>query len=194
MRNPSLHDTAAASRELNLSRTGLAIRSVNLETRTAHPLLEFVKKYLVEDGAKCYRHCEQPTKFVPISELESSLVGAYVCPQKYVSRVVYFADNSDPDWFERFLREQVGDGRLRAIDIRRATRFGWELGREAEKEISQVSRSGKVTQYYWTFYARSDEERQSGTYLCPREQGGCGKLFTKQKTDESIFCTNCRNS
>ena len=194
MRNPSLHDTASASRELGLSDAGFAIESIRMETRTVNQLLEFVKKYLVEDGVKCYKHCEQPTKLVPIFQSETSLVGAYVCPQRHVSRVVYFADNPDTDWFEKFLREQVGAGRVRARDIRRATRFGWELGREAEKEISQVSRSGKVTQHYWTFYARTDKERQSSTWLCPREEGGCGKIYTEANSNDSILCENCGSS
>lgn len=194
MRNPSLHDTASASRELRLSRTCFAIASIRMETRALNPLLEFVKKHLVEDGVKCYRHCEQPTKFVPIFQSETSLVGAYVCPQRYVSRVVYFADNPDIEWFEGILREQVGAGRVRSRDIRRATRFGWELGREAEKEIGQASRSGKVTQHYWTFYARTDEDGQSSTWLCPREEGGCGKIYTKANSNDSILCENCRSS
>ncbi len=163
-----------------------------MEERFGTPLPGFVNKYLVQTDVKCYRHCEKPAKFVPIYQKESSLVGAYVCPEGYVSRVVYFADNPDAHWFEEFLGEQAGPERLRGKDIRKATRYGWELGGEAEMEISKVSKSGKLVQYYWTFYPQNDQDEQVGTFLCPKEKGGCGKLYTELKTDDAVLCPECR--
>ncbi len=92
-------------------------------------LLSFVEKYLVDD-AKCSRHCDKQATFVPIKQSDTSLVGAYVCPQNYVSRVVYFADNPDPNWFHKFLVDKFGKAEVRSRDIRKATRHGWELGGE----------------------------------------------------------------
>lgn len=157
-------------------------------------MMDFVNKYLLEKDPKCYRHCQMPTKLVPLSQSESSLVGAYVCPQSYVSRVVYFADNPNPKWFEEFLTNQLGIVRVKSKDIRKATRHGWELGGKAEEEITQVSKTGKLVQYYWTFYPKTDEEKQTGTYLCSKENGGCGRLYTKSNTDSSKLCQNCRGS
>jgi hypothetical protein len=161
-----------------------------METKFAKsPLLSFVIKYLVLDGVKC-SHCEKRAKFVPIYQKDSSLVGAYVCPEAHVSRVVYFADNPDSLWFENYLRDQLGD-RLRGKDIRMASRHGWELGGNAEKEIASLSKSGKIVQYYWTFYALNDQEKLLGTFLCREENGGCGRLYTKLKTDGSTLCPEC---
>jgi hypothetical protein len=156
------------------------------------PFLSFVSKYLVVDGVKC-SHCGKRANFVTIYQKDSSLVGAYVCSEGYVSRVVYFADNPDAVWFGNFLRDQLGD-RFRGKDIRMASRYGWDLGGRAEKETAVVSKSGKIVQYYWTFYALNEEEKFTGTFLCREENGGCGKLYTKLKTEASTLCTDCRRN
>jgi hypothetical protein len=157
-------------------------------------MMNFVDKYLIAKDAKCYRHCQGPTTFVPLVSSESSLTGAYVCPQSYVSRVVYFADEPSASWLERFLTDQLGSVRVRSKDIRKATRHGWELGEDAEEKIRGVSGNGKLVQHYWTFYARSEEEKQTGTYLCSKENGGCGRLYLKSNSDNSKLCPNCRSS
>ena len=154
-------------------------------------------KYLVTQDSKCYRHCQDPSKYQAISGTDSSspaasfsLVGAYVCPANYVSRVVYFAKDPNPDWFEEFLIDQVG-ARLRKKDIRMATRHGWELGGSAEEEIQEISPSHEIKEYYWTFYARSDDDKKFGTFLCQERDGGCGRLFNKLVSSESKLCPIC---
>lgn len=157
-------------------------------------LMDFVTDYLIVKDTKCYRHCQGLAKFVPLLRARNSLVGAYVCPQSYVSRVVYFADKPDAKWFEKFLSDQLGSTRVKAKDVRRATRHGWELGGAAEEEISTVSNDGRLLQYYWTFYARTDEEKQNGTYLCSKEDGGCGRLYLRSNSESSKLCPNCKAS
>lgn len=152
-------------------------------------LLDFVEKYLVAKEARCYRHCSQSAKFAPVYESESSLVGAYVCPDKYVSRAVYFSDKPDEEWFYSFLSAQLGSDWVRKRDIRMATRFGWELGGNAEDEIKEVSKSGKLVQYYWSFRPENNEERSRGTFLC----SNCGKFYVKPKTGDSP-CPHCGKS
>jgi hypothetical protein len=148
--------------------------------------LDFVNKYLVVNTAKCYRHCQEPSRFVSIFTGDSSVVGAYICPSSYISRVVYFADPPDRDWFEKFLAEQVGP-MLRSRDLRVATRHGWELGGDAEAEILAISDTGDLKEYYWTFYPKSDEEKVEGAFIC----ANCGTLFWKSFSDESSLCPNC---
>ena len=127
------------------------------------------------------------------SPSSSVLAGAYTCPDGYVSRVVYFADRPDPAWFEHFLRAQVGD-RLNPMDIRYATRHGWELGREAEEKIKKLKHQ-EVRQFYWTFYPRGDEKSGStrGTFLCSKQAGGCGRrLFVKELSESNkLLCPAC---
>lgn len=158
-------------------------------------LLDFVKQYLVVKEARCYRHCQRETRFISLYQEGLAIVGGYACPDNYVSRVVYFADAPDAGWFKEFLERQVGSQRLRAWDIRYATRHGWELGGNAEKEIALVApKTRTIIQYYWTFYPHSDEDKKFGTFLCAKEEGGCGSLFTKQVSDGSRLCPKCRNA
>jgi hypothetical protein len=155
-------------------------------------LLGFVEKYLAVNDAKCSRHCDSKATLIPIKETDTSLVGAYICPQNYVSRVVYFANDPDPKWFQEFLTEQLG--KVRPRDFRKATRHGWELGRDAEKEIPNISKSASISQYYWTPYPQTDREKEYGIFICPRQDGGCGKFYSKLKSDSSILCPDCRKS
>jgi hypothetical protein len=125
---------------------------------------------------------------VPIRRTEEELMAAYVCSDSHVSRVVYFAVDTDAKSFEDFLRSQLGD-RVRPRDIRKATRYGWELGGNAEKEISS-----RITELYWTFYAQNEKEKEYGTVLCATVKGGCGRLFTAPIAEKSLLCPACSNS
>ena len=154
----------------------------------------FSKRFLVVEGAKCYRHCERPTRFVQLFEEDAKLLGAYVCPDDYVSRVVAFSLAPEISWFESFLRNQVGD-RLRSKDIRWATRHGWELGREAERNVGKLTDPNRgLTETYWTFYAKDEKDKKSGSFLCSSKHGGCGtRLFTKRLDEDVKLCENCRS-
>ena len=154
--------------------------------------MRFVQKYLVANGAKCSRHCDKPAKFLPLFQSDSSIVGGYVCPEDYVSRIVYFADNPKLEWFKKYLLDHIGKKTVHDADVRTATRHGWELGGRAEGEISHVSKSGEIVQYYWTPYPKTEEEKKYGVFVCPKNDGGCGRLYSKLKIDDSKICPNCR--
>jgi hypothetical protein len=145
---------------------------------------QFARKYLIAVGIPCSRHCTKVVNFVVLNDEPDRLVGAYACPDNYVSRIVYFSSKPDGAWFETYLRDELGGGdRIKSVDIRRATRHGWEIGREAERELA--SYPGGVTEYYWTFYPRSDEEKNNGTFLCEK----CGKLFVKPNSSTERICS-----
>ena len=167
------------------------ISDLQLQTHYNDRFLEFVKSYLVSKEAKCSRHCTEAATFVPLVEEKGSLIGAYVCPSGYASRVVYFAERADESWFEKILSEQVGQDRVRSKDIRVATRHGWELGGNAEEEIKEIFPEHKmIKQYYWTSRPKKDE--RLGIFLCSEEHEGCGKLFTQDLDHPETLCPNCR--
>ncbi len=153
-------------------------------------LIPLVRKYLITEGVPCGRHCKDPVRFVPLHEGEKGLVGAYVCPEDFVSRVVYFSDNPNPQWFEEYLSRQAGSERIRGRDIRFGTRHGWELGKDAEENVRNVAPEG-IKQYYWTFYPKTDQDKKFGTFLCFKEKGGCGKIFTKSMEEKNRLCQEC---
>jgi len=145
----------------------------------------FVERYLIVQDARCYRHCQDRARFVPLQADRPGILGGYFCPGNYASRVVYFSLDPDREWFEKFLQNQVGN-RVRSRDIRSATRHGWELGGNAETEITKISDDG-IRQLYWTVYPSTEEEKTSGAFRCEN----CGKLFVKGFTDERKLCDDC---
>jgi hypothetical protein len=156
-------------------------------------LQEFVETYLSFKG-RCRRHCDDSTSFVPIISDKEKVVGAYVCPSAYVTRVIYFSVNPDIDWFRGFLTAQVGEEIVNDRDIRPATRHGWELGNDAVAEIDKVTPKHIVREVYWTIYPRTEEAKSRGVFLCssPEVDKGCHKLFIQDIKSTNTLCPKCR--
>jgi hypothetical protein len=168
------------------TRTSKCSEAIGLPEKTSEEFADFVNKYLIVNDAKCNRHCQSPAKFTAFQSDRPGVLGGYVCPQNYVSRVVYFSLDPDPVWFEKFLKDQAGD-LVRSRDIRVATRHGPELGGNAETEIKKISQEG-VKQLYWTLYPASDAEKTKGPFRCDN----CGNLFVKTFSDSATLCPDCR--
>lgn len=155
---------------------------------------EFVLKYLNFTG-KCFRHCEKPTTMKVVSQNSDRLVGAYVCPDGFVSQVVYFSTQPDSEWFERMLRAQVGPENINHRDIRFASRHGWELGGDAQAALrSKLGEGGVIHEVYWTRYPKTEEEKQQVVSLCVGDgsKAGCMKLFMHNRNSVERFCPSCK--
>jgi hypothetical protein len=155
-------------------------------------LRTFVKEYLVFKG-QCRRHCNQPSSFVELQHDSDGVVGAYVCPDGYVSRIVFFSVYPDVEWFRKFIRDQVGGKVFRDSDIRTATRHGWELGDEALAEIREISPTSTIREVYWIVYPKSEAEKAQGVFLCSelKKGKGCGKLFVQHIDSKDKLCPEC---
>ncbi len=154
----------------------------------------FVQKHLVFSG-KCFRHCDQATTFERVSSEPDRVVGAYVCPSGAASQVVSFSLEPDLKWFQDFLEKQVGKGFLNQRDIRYARRHGWELGKEAAREIaSELGESRSIVETYWTRYPRSDAEKKLRAFLCFDSAlgKGCRRLFVQEIESAQRLCPECR--
>lgn len=156
-------------------------------------LKEFVEAYLTFDG-RCYGHCDSPSSFVDLRSDSDNVIGAYVCPGGYVSRVVYFSVCPDVKQLRSFLISQVGEEIVTDRDIRPATRHGWELGGDAMAEIGEVSPTGVVKEIYWTVYAQTEDERRRGVFFCshPRKGRGRNRLFVQDKKSTNRLCPECK--
>lgn len=132
----------------------------------------------------CSRHCDKTTRFVTLFEGKQRLVGAYVCPDNYVTRLVSFEpEDHNISRLRSFVTDELEGGSLvRDSDFRKATRHGWELGPEAEEEIKLVSSKG-IQEYYWTFYPKG-REKKLGNFLCDE----CGKLFIQTLDSKNKTC------
>jgi hypothetical protein len=157
------------------------------------PLKKFVEKYLTFQG-RCYRHCDQISSFIDLRSDLNNVIGAYVCPDGYVSRVVYFSVSPDVTQLKSFLYSQVGKEIVADRDIRPATRHGWELGSDAMAEIGEVSPTGTIGEVYWTVYPETEDERNRGVFVCsyPGKGRGCNRLFVQDKESRNRLCPKCR--
>ncbi len=155
-------------------------------------LKTFVENHLSFEG-KCSRHCDKPTSLIILKHAENSVVGAYVCPRNYVSRVVCFSANLDVNWFRSFLASQIGGKVVRDSDLRVAARHGWELGNGAADEIGEISSSGMVSEVYWAMHPQTEAEKSLGIFQCSDSNGrGCGKLFIQDIKSREKLCPTCR--
>lgn len=163
------------------------------QASNSRQLVQFVNSRLIANDAKCYGHCSEDSKFISLIEEEDKVVGAYICPSNYVSRVVHFSKKKDLEWFEELLKERAGSDVVKTKDIRLATRHGWELGGKAEEEIRQINPEQRVIlEYYWS--KRPKKEEKVGTFLCSTAGGGCGRFFTQDLDSKEVLCENCRNA
>jgi hypothetical protein len=155
---------------------------------------EFVLKHLNFTG-KCYRHCDKPTAMTVVSQNSTSLVGAYLCPEGFVSQVVYFSIQPDLKWFEDLLREQVGQENVNHRDLRVASRHGWELGGDAQEMLaSRLGKLARITEVYWTRYPKTEEQKRQAVSLCVGDESkaGCMRLFMHDRISVEQFCPSCK--
>ncbi len=157
---------------------------------------EFVRDYLSFKG-KCFRHCDKQTSMKVLVEAPTQVLGAYVCPDGFVSQVVYFSQKPDLKWFTDKLTSEVGLENFTSNDVRVASRHGWELGGKALKTLEEkAGKNSMITEVYWTRYARTDAEKQTVISLCmgDRSRPGCSKLFAHDRDSAESFCPTCKSS
>ena len=158
-------------------------------------LVELVQKHLSFE-VQCRGHCESPSNMILLAAEKDKVIGAYCCPNGYVSRIVYFGFGDNTAQFHAFLSSQLGSKTVTVKDLRVASRHGWELGEGASADFEELAQQHQspLRQLYWVRYPKSEEEKAKGVFLCsdPTSRGGCGRLFTQMLTDHARLCPNCR--
>ena len=147
-------------------------------------------KRLVETrltGHRCYGHCQEPSQLMFLDEKEM-LVGCYVCPARYVSRMVTYGKEIDIEKFialiSRAVRgmEDVSNG-----DIRTASRYTWDLGVKGEAD-GLVLREAYWTQNYRA--KKKDDPNRLAMFLCAT----CGSFYQQALSESNGLCPRCRKS
>ncbi len=135
---------------------------------------------------KCYHHCEEQSRFTFLSE-RSMLVGCYVCPSGYVSRIVTYGNELDLMAFKAMVSAALeGIGDATDEDIRVATRYTWDLGIHGKPEGTALKEA------YWTQNYRrtkSEDPNRPALFLCTK----CNLFYHQTATDENTVCPRCKN-
>ena len=130
-------------------------------------------------------------------EAPTLVLGAYVCPDGFVSQVVYFSQKPDLKWFTDKLTSEIGRENFASRDVRVASRHGWELGGNALQILKEkAGDNSTVTEVYWTRYAHTDAQKQVAISLCigDRTRPGCSKLFAHDRDSVESFCPTCKSN
>lgn len=123
------------------------------------------------------------------------VLGAYVCPDAFVSQVVYFSQKPDFNWFSTTITNQVGADNFTPHDVRLATRHGWELGPKAlEALVSQLGKNPTISEVYWTRYPKTDKDPAISLCIGDGSRAGCLKLFAHDRNQTEKLCPACRRS
>lgn len=131
----------------------------------------------------CYGHCKELSGFEFVKD-DSMVV--QVCPDRYVSRIIAFGNQVDPEQFKRILRGLTpGMEEVESTDIRVASRYAWDLGLDRRKDDLIVRLA------YWTqSYRRTknDSPDRVMLFLCSNKDS-----FFMQRLDSRYrLCQNCR--
>jgi hypothetical protein len=132
-----------------------------------------------------------------VVEDSTRVLGAYVCPDGFVSQVVYFSQKPDLKWFADKITSEVGQENFTQNDVRVASRHGWELGGNAFETLeAKAGINSPITEVYWTRYARTDAEKPIAISLCigDRSRSGCLKLFAHDRNTAERFCPACKSN
>lgn len=135
----------------------------------------------------CYRHCNNQAELKFVSG-EKNLLGCYVCPSGYVSRLImYFkANEADPKLLVNLLsrfKDRIGE--VKSQDIRIATRYSWDLNILSPEEAV-------FKEVYWTQGYKKTEQKNHlfAIFLC----SNCNNLFSQPIDSTTAICENCRSS
>ncbi len=131
---------------------------------------------------QCYGHCKEEAslKFV---ESGVDLCGAVVCPSGYVSRLILYTSQPDPERLLAFIvSKSAGELPVMTADIRTATRYATDLGEGGEGRV--------LGEAYWTqnYGKRKDTSPdRPSLFMC----SNCGRLFVQPLSVGSRTCNGC---
>jgi len=133
--------------------------------------------------SKCAGHCQEPTELKLLPQ-NGIMTGCYKCPSGYVSIIVQYGKDLDPQGFKTFLSSLL-EGNVTDEDIRVATRYNWDLGIGGESE-GTVLREAYWRQSYRR--TKSDDPHRVALFLCTN----CSSFYRQQISDKNKLCPQCR--
>ena len=110
----------------------------------------------------------------------------HVCPDRYVSRIIAYGRQLDPDGFRKLVQKAAkGMQEVEGSDIRVARRYAWDLG------IENKSNDLVLVETYWTQNYRrtkSEDPDRLALFLCVNRDS----FFVQPLHAKERFCDRCR--
>ena len=138
---------------------------------------------LLNVETKCHGHCGETAR---LEFTGDGTVTCYVCPGRYVSRIIAYGKELDPKRFREYLRNiNSGMGEVEEGDIRVASRYAWDLGLD-RKTDELVLREAYWTQSYRR--TKSEDPERLALFLCSNGDS----FFVQPLNSKERLCKNCR--
>ena len=138
---------------------------------------------LLDMETKCYGHCGETAN---LEFTGDGTVSCYVCPGRYVSRIITYGKELDPKRFSEYLRNVISNmGEVEDGDIRVASRHAWDMGLD-RKTDELVLREAYLTQSYRR--PKSEDPDRLALFLCSNRDS----FFVQPLNSKDRLCKNCR--
>jgi hypothetical protein len=138
---------------------------------------------LLSVDTRCYGHCKETASLEFVAD---GTVSCYVCPGRYVSRIITYGKEIDPKRFMEYLRSAAPNMvEIEEGDIRVASRYAWDLGLDRETD-DLVLREAYWSQSYRR--TKSDDSGRPALFLCSNRDS----FFIQPLSAKERLCQNCR--
>lgn len=118
--------------------------------------------------------------------IDGGRMGVHVCQGRYVTRIVEYAKEVDPEAFMEFVQKAIGGiGKVEKSDVRVARRYAWDLG--IERDANDLV----LMEAYWTQNyrrTRNDDPDRPALFLCSNKDS----FFVQPLSGKETLCESCR--
>jgi hypothetical protein len=152
------------------------------------------EKFVLASSGRCLYHCAGPTRPHAITNSRGAIGWVYTCPGDTVSTVAFLggARRPSPARIRRYLQARTErTERVRARDLRSATRHGPELGAAAERWVAGPGGKVPIRLLYWRRYPRKVGRRYSFLYACFKHGPGEVRFFPATSSRRKSLCPFC---
>ena len=131
---------------------------------------------------QCYGHCKEEASLKFVDDGVGAC-GAVVCRSGYVSRLISYSAQPDPEGLLSFVQSKsAGEMSIASADVRVATRYAADLGTAGEGWV--------LGEAYWTqnYGRRKDPSPdRPALFMC----SNCGRLFVQPLSAGRTTCSGC---
>jgi hypothetical protein len=153
------------------------------------------EKFVLASSGTCLYHCTGRTRPYALASARGPIGWAYTCPGGTVSTVAFLggARRPSPARIRRYLQARTErTERVKARDLRSATRHGPELGAAAERWVAGPGKQAPIHLLYWRRYPRKVGRRYSFLYACFAHGPGEVRFYTASTSRRASQCPFCR--
>jgi (2Fe-2S) ferredoxin len=138
---------------------------------------------LLSVNSMCQGHCKE---MATVEFVNDGLMAAQVCPEGYVSRIILYGEQLEPEKLRGFVQEvTTGMGTVESSDVRVASRYAWDLGLDRQSD-DLILKEGYWSQNYRR--TKNESSDRLALFLCSNRDF----FFVQPLNLKETLCENCR--